>query len=86
MGTAQPMTEPASNPHGTGDAPISPETADSDQRDAHAVHEADRGPTDAEAEAAPTEVDPDVAQSYKAATERGAAVKGEGQIIEDDHR
>jgi len=37
-------------------------------------------PTPEEEEAAPTEVDPAVAEAYEDAIERGAAVKGEGQI------
>jgi hypothetical protein len=43
-------------------------------------HTADRPPTDDEAEAAErNELDPDVAESYKDANERGAAQKGEGK-------
>lgn len=43
-------------------------------------HTADRPPTDEEAEAAERqELDPDVAEAYKDAMERGAAQKGEGK-------
>ena len=56
------------------------DTLDADRRDAGAAHAADAMPTDDEEAAAPTKVDPDVAEAYEDAIERGANVKGEGQI------
>jgi hypothetical protein len=56
------------------------DTADADRRDAGAAHGADAMPTAEEEAAAPTEVDPEVAENYEDALERGANVKGEGQI------
>ena len=56
------------------------DTLVADQADAVAPHAADRPPTPDEEAAAPTEVDPSVAATYKEAIERGAAVEGEGQI------
>lgn len=54
-----------------------------EQRDAHADHDAGRGPTEHEEAladvAAP--VSPDVAEAYQAALERGANVEGEGKIV-----
>jgi hypothetical protein len=62
-------------------AATSPETVEADERDARAAHGADRPPTPEEEEMAErTEVDPDVAKAYEEAAERGANVKGEGQI------
>jgi len=59
----------------------SPETVEADEQDAHAAHAADRMPTpDEEAAAERNELDPDVAHAYEDAAERGAHVKGEGQI------
>lgn len=55
-------------------------TTKSDEADAAAAHQADRPPTPEEEAAAPTEVDPAVAEAYEAAVERGAEVRGEGQI------
>lgn len=55
-------------------------TVQADEADAIAAHDADRPPTPEEEAAAPTEVDPAVAEAYEDAMERGAAVKGEGQI------
>ena len=55
-------------------------TVRSDEADAVAAHAADRPPTPDEESAAPTEVDPAVAEAYEDAMERGAAVRGEGQI------
>ncbi len=58
-----------------------PETVEADERDAQAAHRADRPPTpEEEAVAERTELDPEVAEAYKEAAERGANVKGEGQI------
>ena len=55
-------------------------TVEADLRDARAAHDADRPPTLEEEEAAPTEVSPETAEAYEEAMERGANVKGEGQI------
>jgi len=58
-----------------------PATVEADEKDARAGHTADRMPTsEEEASAERSQVDPDVARSYEEATERGANVKGEGQI------
>ena len=59
---------------------LTDETVRSDEADANAAHDADRPPTPEEEAAAPTQVDPQVAEAYEAAMDRGAAVKGEGQI------
>ena len=57
------------------------ETRSADQSDAEAAHEADRMPTPEEERLAESqELDPSVAESYKEAAERGANVKGEGEI------
>lgn len=53
------------------------------ERDAQAPHDGDRAPTPDEERAAPTEVDPDVAEAHREAIERGANVRGEGQISRD---
>lgn len=67
--------------HGrTADADITDATIHADEADAMAAHDADRMPTPEEEAAAPDEVDPAVAQAYEDAIERGAAVKGEGQL------
>lgn len=52
-------------------------------RDAHADHDAGRGPTEHEEALAEANepVSPDVAQAYEAALERGANVEGEGKIV-----
>lgn len=58
-----------------------------DQVDAHAAHEADRAPTAEEerlAEAAAEDVDPLSGEEYERSIERGAAVKGEGQISPEE--
>ena len=58
------------------------QTTTEDEHDAHAGHGADRPPTEEEeaaAERAPA-VPPESSEAYKDAIERGAAVKGEGQI------
>lgn len=67
------MTEPT-------DQELSDETVQADEADATATHDADRPPTPEEEAAAPTQVDPHVAEAYEDAIERGAAVEGEGQI------
>jgi len=52
-----------------------------DEDDARAEHRADRMPTpDEERRADELELDPDVAEAYEDAIERGANVKGEGRI------
>lgn len=56
------------------------DTVDADRRDAKAAHDADRPPTAEEEAEAPTKADPKVAKAYEEANERGANVKGEGQI------
>lgn len=59
----------------------SPETVAADEADAQAAHGADRMPTpEEEAVAERTELDPAVAEAYEDAIERGANVKGEGEI------
>lgn len=70
------MSDPETNPSNDP-------TTDAADRDAQAPHEADRAPTPDEERAAPTEVDPAVAEEYREATERGAKVQGEGQISPD---
>lgn len=55
-------------------------TVEADRRDAWAAHDADRAPTPDEEADAPSEADPDVAKAYEEANERGANVRGEGQI------
>jgi hypothetical protein len=57
------------------------DTVQADRRDAVAGHEADRMPTpDEERLADEQPLDPDVAEAYEEALERGASVEGEGQI------
>jgi hypothetical protein len=59
-------------------------TVRADERDATKEHSADRPPTEEEAEdAEQLELDPKTAEAYREATERGANVKGEGQIEPD---
>ena len=59
----------------------SAQTHDADEADARAAHQADRPPTALwGADAEKNELDPEVAESYKESMERGADVKGEGQI------
>jgi hypothetical protein len=56
-------------------------TVQVDEEDARAQHRADRMPTPEEERIADElELDPDVADAYEEAIERGANVKGEGQI------
>jgi hypothetical protein len=56
-------------------------TRQADEHDARAGHGADRMPTpDEERLADQNELDPDVAEAYEDAIERGADVKGEGAI------
>lgn len=64
----------------TPDADVAEATTQADEADAVAGHDADRPPTPEEEAAAPTEVDPAVAEAYEDALERGAAVKGEGAV------
>jgi hypothetical protein len=57
------------------------ETVDADRRDAVADHGADREPTpDEERLADEQQLDPEVAETYEEAIERGAHVRGEGEI------
>ncbi len=59
----------------------SPETVAADESDAKAEHRADRMPTpEEEAAAERNQLDPSVAEAYEDAIERGANVKGEGEI------
>ena len=56
-------------------------TVQADRRDAAADHRADRMPTpDEERRADEQPLDPEVAEAYEEALERGANVKGEGEI------
>jgi hypothetical protein len=60
---------------------LDPATTAEDERDARADHVADRPPTaEEEAAAERNPLDPAVAEAYEEAIERGANVKGEGQI------
>jgi len=68
------MTEPDTTPDD--------QTVAEDERDARAAHQADRPPTaeeEAAAEQAPP-VSPESSEAYAESIERGAKVKGEGQI------
>jgi hypothetical protein len=58
------------------------QTTAEDERDAQAAHVSDRPPTPDEERAADSNppVSPESAEAYEEAIERGAAVKGEGQI------
>jgi hypothetical protein len=56
------------------------DTLEADRRDAAAAHDPDRPPTPEEEAAAPSEADPGVSRAYEEANQRGANVKGEGQI------
>lgn len=57
------------------------DTVQADRRDAVAAHEPDRMPTpDEERLADEQPLDPEVAAAYEEAAQRGAAVKGEGEI------
>ncbi len=58
-----------------------------DQEDAVAPHNADRGPTPEEerlADESAKGVNEKSGDEYEKSIERGAAVKGEGQIVPDD--
>lgn len=56
-------------------------TEEAEDDEAHASHSADRMPTaDEERAAEESELDPKVAQRYEEAIERGAEIKGEGEI------
>lgn len=58
-----------------------PGTEEAERSEAAAAHEPDRPPTPEEEEAAEqSRLDPAVAESYKEAIERGAELKGEGEI------
>ena len=58
------------------------ETEETEEKDAKAAHAADRAPTPEEDQVAPgkEDLDPEAAARYKEAIERGADVKGEGEI------
>ena len=57
------------------------DTVKADRRDAAADHQPDRMPTPEEERLADEQpLDPDVAEAYETALERGASVKGEGEI------
>lgn len=65
--------EPQTTPSG--------DTVRADRRDAAVGHQPDRPPTpDEEERAEQLELDPEVAESYREAAERGAHAKGEGRI------
>jgi hypothetical protein len=77
------MAAPDQTPDRTTDAgEVSAETVDADERDAISAHRADRPPTEEEEAAAERNADlsPESAAAYQEAIERGANVKGEGQI------
>jgi hypothetical protein len=60
---------------------VSDATREEERREARVTSNAGRGPTPEEEQAAErTNADPDVARENKAAAERGAHVRGEGQI------
>jgi len=57
------------------------ETREAERDEARAAHDADREPTPEEENAADElELDPEVAENYEEATERGAKQEGEGRI------
>lgn len=69
--------------------PAHPPTDDPtpDAADAHADHVADRAPTPDEerrADESAATVDPATREAYEESIERGAAVKGEGEIVPDE--
>ncbi len=68
------MTEPDTTPD--------EQTLAEDERDAQAEHRADRAPTPEEEQAADANpaVPPETSQAYTEAIERGADIKGEGQV------
>ena len=51
-----------------------------EELEAQAPHTADRPPTSEEDSEAPTETSPETEKAYKEMTEKGAAVKGEGEL------
>jgi len=55
-------------------------TEAAEEREAQAEHRADRPPTSEEEATAPTSVEAGVEESYKEMAEKGAAVKGEGEL------
>lgn len=59
---------------------VTDETRTFEDEDARTGARADRAPTPEEEAAAPTEVSDDVARTYEESMERGANVRGEGQI------
>ncbi len=56
------------------------ETLRADRRDAVAAHDADRPPTEDEEAAGEHPLDPEVAASYREATQRGVDQEGEGKL------
>jgi len=59
---------------------LSEATVAADEEEARSAHDADRAPTPEEEAAAPTSVDPAVAEAFEEANRTGANVKGEGEI------
>jgi hypothetical protein len=60
---------------------VSSETEQAEHQDQQQTAKADRPPTEDEERAAETQkLDPEVAAAYEEAAERGANIKGEGQI------
>jgi hypothetical protein len=55
-------------------------TQQAEEEEAKAPHEADRPPTSEEESAAPTEADPGVASNFEDMAQKGANVKGEGEL------
>jgi len=72
------MSEPTEDVSGIG---VDEATRSSEEHEARAAHQADRPPTKEEEEAADKlELDPYVAAHEREMGERGAEVRGEGQI------
>ena len=60
---------------------VSDATREAEREEAAAAHAADRAPTaEEEADAGEHAVDPDVREHYEEMIERGAEVKGEGEV------
>lgn len=55
-------------------------TQQAEEEEAKAPHDADRPPTSEEDSAAPTEADPGVASNFEDMAQKGANVKGEGEL------
>lgn len=56
------------------------DTVEADRADGASDHQVDRMPTPEEEADAPEEIDRETARAYKEAMERGADVRGEGEI------